>query len=302
MSNACSRAIASCAWFAALTVFVFGGRCLAATPQATDLPKLPAGYEWQLVPVLSDEFSGNELDASKWQARTPIWNGRAPSRFSPSNVSVFGGDLLLKTTVAGKGRAALKDPWRDRWIHAANVSSVKPAATYGYYEARFRASRLPTTSSFWLQNDLNATGRTLIGEIDIAEQSGAPTVHPDWAHLMLFNTHFSLDGFAHDKTAGGTAAMSTGCADDYHVYGAWWKDARTVWFYLDGKKVGEVTTAGPVTGPMYLYFDTEPFKSRGLPEEKDLERSDLNTMSVDWVRSWRAVRVPTLKSKRETGR
>ena len=40
---------------------------------------------------------------------------------------------------------------------------------------------------------------------------------------------------------------------------------------------------------MYLYFDTEPFKSRGLPTPEELGQTDRNTMSVDWVRSWRVV-------------
>jgi hypothetical protein len=41
-----------------------------------------------------------------------------------------------------------------------------------------------------------------------------------------------------------------------------------------------------------MYFDTEPFKSRGLPTPEELGDSDRNTMRVDWVRSWRVVPAP----------
>lgn len=267
----------------------------SSTSPGANLPRLPGGYRWQSISELSDEFSGNALDTAKWRPSTSIWNGRRPSHFSAENVSVSGGYLLLKTSMAVASLSEIKDSWRDVWINAAVVSSVKPIATFGYYEARFRASRLPTTSSFWLQNDLNATQRVRISEIDVAEQSGAARIHPERNRRMLMNTHFSSHGWSEAKGTPRDAALSSGSGDQYHVYGAWWKDERTVWFYADDVKVAEVTTAGPFTDPMYMYFDTEPFKSRGLPTPEELGQSDRNTMSVDWVRSWRVVQAPNGK-------
>ena len=261
---------------------------LGASPAAYAAPKLslanpptpPRGAHWVPVPALTDEFGGRRLDPAKWQPRHPYWAGREPSRFAPENVSVGDGQLRLRSTpatVAGPG--AVSDPQTDVWVSAACVASRAPIAGPGYYEARVKASHLPMTSSFWLQ------GR--FSEIDVVEQIGASTVNPAQGGFMLMNTHYFADGWAHDKATPQRWRMATGAADAYHVYGVWWKDTRTLWFYCDGVKVASVTTGGAFTEPMWLFFDTEVFRWEGLPTVSALSDPARNTMHVDWVRAWR---------------
>ena len=60
-----------------LSMLVCGGRSQTIIP-ASSPPSAPAGYRWQPVRGLSDEFEGARLDASKWQASHPYWTGRPP--------------------------------------------------------------------------------------------------------------------------------------------------------------------------------------------------------------------------------
>jgi hypothetical protein len=121
---------------------------------------------WQPIPELSDEFGRKRLDESKWLDYHPYWKGREPSRFDPANVSVSGGVLRLRSVPLVDDLAAVADPEQDVWVGAAYVASTKPVASYGYYEARFKASALSMTLSFWFQGKYS--------EIDVVEQMGAP--------------------------------------------------------------------------------------------------------------------------------
>jgi beta-glucanase (GH16 family) len=137
------------------------------------------------------------------------------------------------------------------------------------------------TSSFWFQGQYS--------EIDVVEQLGAPATYPSRSKFMLMNTHFFKDGWDMDRKTPKFWSMPSGSADDFHVYGVWWKDKDTVWFYHDGEKVAEIATGGEFTEPMHMFFDTEVFVWEGLPTVESLKDPDANTMLVDWVRAWTLV-------------
>jgi len=122
------------------------------------------------------------------------------------------------------------------------------------------------------------------------EQLGASLKHPENNRLMLMNTHYFRDGWKNDQATPKHWQMATGAADEFHVYGVWWKDETTVWFYHDGQKVAEATTGGPFKEPQYLFFDTEVFMWEGLPTLESLRDGSRNEMLVDWVRGWRLVK------------
>ena len=263
------------------SMLVCVGRSQKIVPGSSPL-STPAGYRWKPVPEVSDEFEGARLDASKWLPYQPYWQGRPPSRFSTNNVLVRDGHLELRSTGLVTNLSQVKDPEKDIWVEAACVASTKPIAGYGYYAARVKASRLPMTSSFWFQGKYS--------EIDVVEQVGASQKNPGESHQMLMNTHFFQGGWEKDEATPMKWTMPTGAADEFHVYGVWWKDKDTVWFYHDGEKVAEVRTAGEFLEPMYLFFDTEVFTREGLPTVESLNNPDQNTMQVDWVRGWRLVK------------
>jgi beta-glucanase (GH16 family) len=247
-------------------------------------PQAPEGYRWRAVPELTDEFNGVHLDASKWVPFQPYWEGRPPSRFVTNNVALRDGLLELRSTALVADLSQVKDREKDIWVGAACVASAKPIANYGYYAARVKASRLPMTSSFWFQGKYS--------EIDVVEEIGASLTHPEIGRQMLATTHFFAGGWDADKATSKKWTMPTGAADGFHVYGVWWKDKDTIWFYHDGQKVAEIKPDGEFSEPMYLFFDTEVFKWEGLPTLEQLNDPNRNTMQVDWVRAWNLEEAP----------
>lgn len=245
------------------------------------LPDAPTGYHWQANPALSDDFDGDQLDADKWLPYQPQWKGRVPSLFSPKNVALRDGDLRLRSTPSVKSLKDVKNVDTDAWIDSACVSSKKPIALYGYYEARIQASRLSMTSSFWLQGKYS--------EIDIVEQLGRSIKVPTLGQYMQMNSHYFKGGWQNDKPKPIKVRMLTGAAEKFHIYGVWWKDQDNLWFYCDGVKVAEMKTQGPFTEPMYLFLDTEAFPWAGFPTLESLNDPLKNTMYVDWVHSWTLV-------------
>jgi len=268
--------------FAVLVFVAALASAVAGEPATGRPPPAPAGFVWQPIPELTDDFDGPTLDATKWIPRQPYWNGREPSQFDPANVSVEDGLLRLRSTSKVATLEGIQNPDKDVWVQAACVSSRGPIASCGYYAARLKASKLSMTSSFWFQGKYS--------EIDVVEQLGASLKHPENNQQMLMNTHFFEGGWKNDRATSRHWQMPTGSADAFHVYGVWWKDERTMWFYHDGEKVAEVTTAGPFKELQYLFFDTEVFTWEGLPTLDSLRDPARNTMLVDWVRGWRLVK------------
>ncbi|MBV9471275.1 MAG: family 16 glycosylhydrolase [Abitibacteriaceae bacterium] len=254
---------------------------LLAQQSIKSLPPAPVGYRWQAIPELSDEFNGTDLDKTKWLPYQPYWKGREPSHFDPQNVFVHNGQLELRSTTTIEDLAVIKNPDKDVWVSAACVASKSPIATYGYYETRMKASKLSVTSSFWFQGKYS--------EIDVVEQVGASLKQPTQGQYMLMNTHSFKGGWKNDQTTPNRWKMPTGAADDYHVYGVWWKDKDSVWFYHNGEKVAAVKLPYEYLEPMYLFFDTEVFSWEGLPTVEALKDPERNTMHVDWVHGWKLV-------------
>lgn len=247
-------------------------------------PQAPEGYEWKVIDEFTDEFNGAELDAAKWLPTFPTWKGREPSQFSRENVSVSDGMLRLRSTSRVDSLEGIANPEKDVWVDAACVSSKKRAVSYGYYETRMKASRLSMTSSFWMQ------GR--YSEIDVVEQVGGSVKQPEQGSRMIMNTHFFPNGFDTKIETPQQWKMPVESGTDFHVYGVWWKDKNTVWFYHNGEKVAEVKPGGDFNEPMSMYFDTEVFLWEGLPTIESLKDPAKNTMLVDWVRGWRLEKMP----------
>jgi hypothetical protein len=221
------------------------------------------------------------LDSKKWLNYHPYWKGRIPSQFDPLNVWVGAGKLHLRSTTKVDDITDIKDPETEIWVSSACISSIESIAFYGYYETRMKASQLSMTSSFWFQGQYS--------EIDVVEQLGDPKDHPERSNYMMMNTHFYPDGWSTDKKTPVSRYMDTGAADNFQIYGMWWKDENTVWFYHNGEKVAEVTTGGAFKETMYMFFDTEVFLWEGLPDVYALKDPEKNTMTVDWIRAWRLV-------------
>ena len=250
---------------------------LMTAPARADPPEASKGQAWQAVDALTDDFS--RYDAAKWQIGHPYWQGRPPSVFHAENAS-FGDGLKLYATVH-KSDVAAQD-----WLYTACVTSKTAAFTVGMYaEARMKAADLSVTSDFWMQGKYS--------EIDVAENWGRAS-NRDMAYVdtsMMMATHYFANGWQNDL-ASNSRVDNPGQArnaDGYHVYGVWFKDARTILFYLDGQQVGTVAPKGDFDEAMYMFFDVEPEAwGPGLPAPGDITDGK-NFASYSYVRTWTLV-------------
>jgi hypothetical protein len=254
-------------------------------------PSAPSGKSWATVVELSDEFNGAALDTTKWDDYHPNWSGRAPSAFKKGNCYVANGNLNLKSTLR-KDPSKVNNKFVDVWVDAAACVSKQRSAKPGYYyEARFKASNLSMTSSFWFRvGDYS--------EIDVIEHIGAPSVlsrEKDLPFQYHANTHY-YGKYQGTPPKASEWKMPTRGRDEFHTYGFWWKDSMTLWFYHNGTKVMEIVPRQPLSENLKMVFDTEvfPFATAGvanigLPTVQSLNDSSKNTMLVDWVRTYKLV-------------
>ena len=125
------------------------------------------GSDWKYIPDLSDEFNCKSIDTAKWFPFNPGWTGREPGYFSPANVSVKKGNLVLTSKTE-----TLKDlPAGYHTFTTAAVKSKK-RMLYGYYEVRFKPMDSRASSAFWFY----AIDPDIWTEIDVFEICGK---HPD---------------------------------------------------------------------------------------------------------------------------
>ncbi|SNR17473.1 RICIN domain-containing protein [Tenacibaculum jejuense] len=249
-------------------------------------PTAPSGKRWQKVNILSDEFNGDKLDETKWDDYHPHWSGRPPSAFKKGNAFVEGGYLKLRSTLK-RDPSTVNNPLKNVWVNsAACVSKGWDAKPGYYYEAKFKASSLSMTSSFWFRvGDFS--------EIDVIEHIGNPSIEKrqkDLPFEYAANTHYygKHKGLKNKKAKW---KMPTRGRDGFHTYGFWWKSANELLFYYDGKEVMKIVPRVPFNENLKMIFDTEVFPfaqagvpSIGLPKVENLNDNSKNTMMVDWVR------------------
>ncbi len=262
----------------------------------------PEGYRWELNEVYSDEFNGSGLDHEKWHDTYPGWKGREPGKFVPSSVSVSDGFLKIKCTVLDPPQGK-SGQWN---IACGAVQSKASDALYGYYETRMKASGLTTSSTFWLINKRKNNKRPFKRtELDVMECIGNAQRWPGFKDHMHSNTH--LEVFPKDPGAepagakkGNTKKMEKPVNEDFHTYGCWWIDAKTMKFYLDGKYVYSIEPSTeldktPFDQPMVLNMVCEIYTWEFLPWTENLLNDSVNTTLYDYVRAYKLVKIDDSK-------
>lgn len=250
------------------------GLILALTilPALADTP--PHG-RWQPLPALWDEFNGNALDTSRWESRSPYYQGKPPGQYSTRNIDVDQG--MLKLWARAETLPNAPSGYHDFTVaHLKSRQMVK----YGYFEVRAKAMDARINSAFWL-------GRwTESGtyEIDIMEVGGASQGHETAVHT---NTHVFLGDPALENDRNRlsdpfTFEASRRLADDFHVYGLEW-DEQELRFYFDNRLIRrKANTHWHVPMHVMLTVETHP-DWMGLPNRNDLPRAFL----LDYFRAWR---------------
>jgi len=257
----------------------------------------PDGKKWVKIEAMSDEFNGKTLDESKWKNTDPKkWIGRAPAMFKKDAVRLENGALkitnyLLEKEEIAKGKT---------FTHAGGLVRSKEGHIYGYYECKMKASKTFMSSTFWLINyPAGEECERRVTELDIQECVGEVTNIKDWASTfdtrMHSNTHHrygqkDLANCPPRNSNKNDVAVGGMVYEDYHVYGAWWKNEREALFYLDGVFQFKIDLPSDFNLPMYLNMVTETYDWNPVPEGNGMNGSEAErTTTYEWVRSWKLV-------------
>ena len=249
---------------------------LSLTLPTTTLADPPPGSQWQPIPELTDEFEGNQLDATKWHDHNPGWKGRQPGFFSPKNVTVSDGKLHLT--------ARAEDlPDLPKGFHTFTTAAVKAKnlVKYGYFEIKCRPMKSGASSAFWFYHSTDEEWT----EIDVFEICG---VGEKWKNVYHMNLHvFRTPTENKHWSRGDKWVAPYNLADEYHVYALNWDKDKIQWL-VDDKVVYEDKNTH-WHQPLHMNFDSETMPNWfGLPDKKDLP----STFSIEYVRSWRKMQLP----------
>ena len=256
----------------------------------------PKELKWKLIKNMSDEFNKKKIDSKKW-VTSGGWIGRPPGLFMQDNIHIENGSLNI---TAYKLDETITKNGKD-FTHGGGYVASKKANKYGYYECRMKANKTFMSSTFWLINEKNylrgCDKRTV--ELDIQECVGEINNDGAWAAYfdssMHSNTHSRNipEGCDYKKaTKGANKKLASGKVyEDYHIYGAWWKNKNEVWFYLDGELVEKVTPPADFDIEMQLRMVVETYDWNPVPANGGMNGSkEERTTSYDWVRSWQLVK------------
>jgi beta-glucanase (GH16 family) len=155
--------------------------------------------------------------------------------FLPSQVTADHGLVIAGSEQPTPGRAyqlPVTLPWRDGVVS----SYGKFEFTGGYVQV---TAKLPSGNglwpAFWMLPGPGGT-RGDDYEIDMFEGgfigNGVPATHNHAWHVIV-------DG----KSYGGVTDIGTDLTSSYHVYGLDWMPGRSLTWYLDGRQVGQLTSA-----------------------------------------------------------
>lgn len=219
-----------------------------------------AGFRFGLfTPVFSDNFSGTEIDASKWNTEL-VWgdntiiNGEQQyfANTQDNDVGydpfVFNGETLTITAIQTPVElqpnlpSSCDDPNRCRYISGALSTHDTFQMTYGYVESRMRVSdTFGALSSFYLFHRYPGEGRNHHSpEIDIVEYLGNNPFGDEDAFQTyhysdpITGTIMSPPTMFHKNPTGNLYS------DEFHTYGVLWEPQLVIW-YIDGQEVRRIS-------------------------------------------------------------
>ena len=262
----------------------------------------PLDKEWVKLESMSDEFTA--WDPSKWFKST--WNYPVPVFMSQSdmNSGVSNGHLWIKATENQSNPEG-------RWFQSARIHSRAETRYPMYTEARIKTSHISAYNTYWLNNgDIDNRD-----EIDIIENNSNPSCinceaesFPSQMNSQYFQANSTASpgtirnkgNFNRSDLSDANPLKNVNWNEDYHTYGVWWQDSKNIQFYLDGEPAGSVVVGEHENGQTYaereftreleIIFDlwtNEAGYLGGLPAMSDLSDDTINTMEIDWVRTWK---------------
>ncbi|MGQ1785257.1 MULTISPECIES: Ig-like domain-containing protein [unclassified Saccharicrinis] len=260
----------------------------------------PEGKRWVKLESMSDEF--DTWDGNKWFKST--WNYGVPVFMSKSdnNSGVADGNLWIRATLNESNPEG-------RWFQTARIHSKAETSYPMYTEASIKAAYISAFNTYWLNNG-NSENRD---EIDIIENNPKPScgcqpefptrMNSQYFHANSDETPGEIrdeDNFLSTNLSDANPGKGVKWNEAYHTFGVWWKDSKNIQFYLDGEPAGSVVVGHDRSGTTYehreftreleIIFDLWTYDANwigGLAIKSDLSDNNINTMKVDWVRTWK---------------
>jgi hypothetical protein len=262
-------------WLLAAAFAAQPARADDSTATPAQQPPCPLSHgKWEPLPALTDEFNGTTFDTAKWNDHNPNWDGPQPDYFSPANVRVKDGMLILDSK--------LEDlPNLPPQYHTYTTAAVQTKAKvrYGYFEVRAKAMDSQMCSAFWFYD----TTPEQWTEIDVFEVNGRQFPWLYHMNLHVFYTLVEKDRWDLPERP----VSSFNFSKDFHVYGLEWNPDEVIW-YVDGKEWRRSKNTH-WHQPLALQFDSEIKPSWfGMPDKDSLPAM----FQVDYVRSWKRLDGP----------
>ena len=236
---------------------------------------------WQRHAPLTDEFTGDRLDESKWWDHFPGWHGRPPARFLPENVRQADGHLILTLRKDDTLPVERIDPKHEIPYGGYSSSSVsaKSVITYGAFEVRARPARATPTSSWWFVGSArDEKGGEYSNEIDVFELPSGCAGHE---HRFGMNLHVTREPGSDKHWANwGNVEAPFKLADDFHVYGLEWSP-EWIRYFIDGHCIRTTRNLAWHT-PQQMLFDMEIMTWLPKPDDREFPAE----YHVDYARAW----------------
>lgn len=256
-------------------------RLIGSGPDCGSTVRKATGGLWRC--TFADEFSGTQLDSTKWTPLT-TYNTGVVSREcrveSPRTIALSGGSLALSAIRANDYWCETKTGgyWTD-YLGGGVATKGKFNQAFGRFEARIK---LPSStepglhSAWWLWPEETIYGASS-GEVDIAEwRSGladraAPALH--YGDVDAVNWHCYIT----DPTA-------------WHTFAVEWTDT-SMRFVYDGRVCWDTTVQSidglkspkPFDEPFFLLLN----QAVGTGLNSATDATEGGTMHVDYVHVWR---------------
>lgn len=228
--------------------------------------------------TFSDEFDGDAIDSSKWNAISRIlYSNGALNSYNPAMVSVANGHLRLDLQ---------RVPHLGKSYSGGEIDSRgKFSQQYGYFEARIK---MPSGSGFHASWWLWPLSDQWPPEIDIVEVKGSEpqtaymTVH--WAENGIVRAYPEQVDFTGDHYAE-SQFIGHDFSEDFHTFGLEWTPSTLTW-YIDGVE-RHCTNQHVPREPFMLELDLAlDSYGGGVNESTSFPAS----MLVDYVRVYRLPR------------
>lgn len=222
-----------------------------------------------------DDFSGSEIDTSKWE-RCPQIKRQDLNNYWDDSMSYLDGkgNLIIGMSY---------DEERDIFLSGAVCSKDKFEQAYGYYEIKCTLNSVPGYwTAFWLMGDsvISEKDGGIDGtEIDIYES-------PYFKDKKIQHT-LNWDGYGYAHKSDGKVVAADVYDGKYHTFSLLWTEDEYV-YYIDGEETWRTDAEkakGTCQVPLYLTISSETGGWTGIPDPEDLP----DFIKVDHVRVYRCV-------------